>query len=649
MAQVVKLNVVRMKSATKKIKWLLPLLLIGGMFTACQDRGDEPQSQEQMQEEQPIAPTNLDTDVVEQVYDGEVAVLGSSSADFMPYFLKRFPNTAGSISENTAVVVLDETAAQGVLGNASLLAEVQSHWAKNKAIGFINPSENAIQLLAKLNGAENATIEPEAKLSIENYAFYLVRKDGNAMSYCKMLQEELEVAFYDSTTNQVQSEKLIPNKLEITAYEKGRIGERAAEWLNTIENQAQQRSLLASSAEDLSYHAFTQKIYYTINVKHDEFIKHFDYDIDSSCGTSSTEAVVELTVYAGYDQLAKKDVYDVVISETFDAKKTYIENKVFCKKAAYKYKYTGGNYQGAKIGLKLSNVSAGDISFSQPVPVGTAGSYSSTHTPASFSVGCGLAAGVSPSGPSVTGNFSFTYTPPKTTVSLPHSDLPLQFNDNHSWSEWEYGISNLDNYPFIYETDWGFNADYVGTLEFSTKACKTEQAVTFMVANTENRGSSAITLCIDTRFGTYHEVGSPFTWARGYRYYYNKSFVNLPQVNRFFDRYTPDCYDSSDKADTQSWNNLETLLKDNVKYKQFYNKDLEVGAVSEALLPTVADSIWADAIKSLITQYNGRDTHQEYVIGLANLNGVHLSRGLHIKDGKWQMVDDIRTVYVEKQ
>lgn len=232
---------------------------------------------------------------------------------------------------------------------------------------------------------------------------------------------------------------------------------------------------------------------------------------------------------------------------------------------------------------------------------------------------------------------------------MPHSDLPLQFNDNHSWSEWEYGISNLDNYPFIYETDWGFNADYVGTLEFSTKACKTEQAVTFMVANTENRGSSAITLCIDTRFGTYHEVGSPFTWARGYRYYYNKSFVNLPQVNRFFDRYTPDCYDSSDKADTQSWNNLETLLKDNVKYKQFYNKDLEVGAVSEALLPTVADSIWADAIKSLITQYNGRDTHQEYVIGLANLNGVHLSRGLHIEDGKWQMVDDIRTVYVEKQ
>ena len=77
-----------MKSATKKIKWLLPLLLIGGMFTACQDRGEEPQSQEQMQEEQSVAPTNLDVDVVEQVYDGEVAVLGSSSADFMPYFLK---------------------------------------------------------------------------------------------------------------------------------------------------------------------------------------------------------------------------------------------------------------------------------------------------------------------------------------------------------------------------------------------------------------------------------------------------------------------------------------------------------------------------------------------------------------------------------
>lgn len=638
-----------MKRTTKKIIYLISLLVLGSVFTACQDKSNEPLNQEESRENQFVEPTNLGVDVVEQVYDGEVAVLGSSSSDFMPYVLKRFPHVTGSVTESTEVVILDETTALSALNNASLFSTLQSHWAKNKSIGFSNPSEHALQLLAKLNGADDAVIDAASIESVKSYAFYLLRKDGNAMSYCKLIQEELEVEYLDSLTNEVKTDELVLNLQEASVYEKGRIGERAAQWLNTINNEVQQRSILASSVQDLSYQAFTHKIYYPIQVNHDEFIRHKDYDIKDACGTSYTEAVVELTVYAGYDQINKKDVYDVVISEIFDAKKTYIENKVFCKKAAYKYKYTGGNYQGVLVGLNLNNVSNSDVSFTQPVPVGTAGSYSSTHTPASFTVGYGIGAGASASGPSVNGNFSFSYTPPKTTVSLPHSELPLQFNDNHSWTEWEYGISKVSNYPRVYDTQWGINADFVGALEFSTQSCRTEQAVTFMVANTESRGASPIQLGICTRFKTYHEIASPFTWARGYRSYQSSSYVNLPQVNRFFDRYTPDCYASSDKADTQSWNNLEAMLKGNVKYKQFYNEDLEVGAVTQGLLPTVADSIWTDAIRSLINQYNGRDTQQEYVIGLANLDGIHLPKGLHIKDGKWQMVDDITTVQVEKK
>lgn len=74
-----------------------------------------------------------------------------------------------------------------------------------------------------------------------------------------------------------------------------------------------------------------------------------------------------------------------------------------------------------------------------------------------------------------------------------------------------------------------------------------------------------------------------------------------------------------------------------------------MGAVSEALLPEVADAIWEDAIISLINQYNGRTTDHEYVIGIANLNGNHLSRGLHIKDGKWEMVDDIHAISLDRE
>lgn len=630
-----------MKSATKKIKWLLPLLLIGGMFTACQDRGEEPQSQEQMQEEQPITPTNLDTDVVEQVYDGEVAVLGSSSADFMPYFLKRFPNTAGSISENTAVVILDETATQGVLGNASLFETVQSHWEKNKAIGFINPSSSALNLLSKLNGVEGDNFDEEGKALIENYAFYLVKKDGNAMSYCQPNLNDVEIESIDSLTNEIITEAVDDAENAQFAYVQGRVGERAAEWLNATNSGQGTPNLRTASCGDVSYEAFTHKIYRTINVNHDKLIQDNEYG--TGCGITPTEAIIELKVYAGYDKAQQRYVYDMVVSEIFDAGKSYIENRIIDQYAAYKNKYTGGNLAGVKMGISFTNIDGSDISFTEPAPVAMAGSYSTTHKSASFTVGGNLGGSAGTSGANVTGNLCFTYSPPSTTISTNSSEFPVQYTDNHTYVSWEYGMP-LSNYPQIYDIQWGFNPDFTSVFDFSKKSSKTAQAITYFVAGNEKNDGVSARIKLETKFTTYHEAATPFGGKKSYRNSYANYYISLPKVNRYFDRYTPYCKAMHVVDKTEKWEDVENTLRSNVNYKVFYNENLLIGSPVKDGLNKEAGKVWESTIQSIITQFSTRNFNNEYVVGLANSKGESLKMGLYIKGKTWKLVDDINQV-----
>lgn len=629
-----------MKSATKKIKWLLPLLLIGGMFTACQDRGEEPQSQEQMQEEQSIAPANLDMDVVDQVYDGEVAVLGSSSADFMPYFLKRFPNVAGSITENSDVVILDETAAQGVLGNASLLETLQLHWAKNKAIGFVNPSSNAIKLLSKLNDADDAGLDEESKALMENYAFYLVKKDGNAMSYCKSNVSNIEIEYVDSLTNEIKVEKVMPTNELSSEYSLGRIGERAAEWMNSF-NGAKLRSLDASCG-DVAYQAFTNKIYQTVTVDHDYLVNYNDFG--TGPGPRTTEAIIELKVYAGFDVATNKYVYDVNVSEVFDASKCYIENIVTQKKMAYKYKYTGGNYAGLNVGLRLTNVAGSDISYTQATPIGMASSSTQTYYPSTLTVGGGLAAGADASGPSFSGNLCFSYTPAYTTIAMTDSELPVQYQDNHTWVEWDYG-KKLENYNQVYDIEWGFNPTFKGVAQFSTRSCLTEQAITYMLdASTDKYDGKSVCMGVNATFKTFHESAGPWGGTHCFMYQYANMYVYLPVVPRYFDRYTPYCKAMHVVDKTEKWEDVENTLRSNVNYKVFYNENLLIGSPVKDGLNKEAGEVWESTIQSIIKQFSARNFNNEYVVGLANSKGESLKMGLYIKGNTWKLVDDINQV-----
>jgi hypothetical protein len=629
-----------MKRATKTITYLFSLLLMGSVFTACQDKSNEPLTKKEVEANQ-LKAFSVDVDRVSNVFYGETAWLESSGSEVSPYLLKRLPNIASTITEKTEVIVLDEAMAGSVMNDPSTLNQVKAHWAKNKPVAFVNPSKNTIQFISLLNGVENSSIDNESVKLIEQYAFYMLQRDGNAVSYCKLNLDPVTVAYTDTLTNELQSATLLSNEVELSESEKGRVGERAAEWLAAMNATRKNNGLLG----DVNYQAFKQKMYYTIRVNHDDVIEKMDYKIMTPVHSRTTEVCVELTICAGYNQSTQQDVYDVVISETYDAAKSYVEDQVFRTTnglffSDLHYKYTGGNCAGMKVGLSLMNVNQGDVSFYQAVPVGVPGAYSSTHTSGSFNVS-GSVTGLFPGG-NMDGGLSFAYTPASTTVSLPHSDMPLQFNDNHNWAEWVYGVKKATDYPRVYDDGlWGFDADFIGAIESSTRACRTEQALTFMVSNSDKYQDTPISLKMDIECATYHEVATPYTHAQCFTYHPNRAFVVLPSVYRHFEKYSPYCDAMKVVDNTESWTDVENVLKSNVNYKVFCNDNLLVGAITADGVENAANAVWRETIDSIMNQFQHRTFKNEYVVALSRTNGVPLKSGMHIKDGKITLVEDI--------
>lgn len=123
----------------------------------------------------------------------------------------------------------------------------------------------------------------------------------------------------------------------------------------------------------------------------------------------------------------------------------------------------------------------------------------------------------------------------------------------------------------------------------------------------------------------------------------NNSAINIkfemPEVWRYFMDYTPYMYSSTADGDSDGWSNLEALLDDNVNYKAFKQENLEVGSTTEEGVEENALIIWNSTIDSLIKQYNGTKTKDNYVVGLADVNGNHLNVGLQVDSlGVWSKV-----------
>ena len=76
---------------------------------------------------------------------------------------------------------------------------------------------------------------------------------------------------------------------------------------------------------------------------------------------------------------------------------------------------------------------------------------------------------------------------------------------------------------------------------------------------------------------------------------------------------------------------------------------MQIGSPTKGGLGTVATEIWTETINSLINLLGQKTYNNEYIVGLANSQGKSLMVGLHIKAGKWELVQDITQVQLEEK
>lgn len=203
----------------------------------------------------------------------------------------------------------------------------------------------------------------------------------------------------------------------------------------------------------------------------------------------------------------------------------------------------------------------------------------------------------------------------------------------------------------LYDCQAGFNPTYVAPAECTRMNCKTEQAVTFTIKDSKKLGTSDVYFNLSGKFKTYHEA----VWAWGgysqeSRYPFSDQ-IEMPDVNRYFEKYTATHYYMTASADSSEWSSLLATLQDDPNYNilSMSGKDENpplVSAQTEAGVRENAERIWKGVINSLVKSNNGcAKVNNEYVIGLKDSNGDFLPMGLYIsKDGTWKMVDDIKAV-----
>lgn len=616
----------------RKFSIIAALTLMSGLMFSCKD--DAPLHEKEYSEKHSTYDNIISSeyDEVKSFYDGSVAMLNVNSEDLAPYFQKRMGNVTSTITSETDVVMLSEQGAMIALSNANVFKSLQEHWNNNKPVGFVYPSENVLKLIAKLQGAEIEHANANDAKSIRQYAVYMLRADGNAVSYINPRFAEVHTQYIDSNGVEHETNKLLTQNIEVSEATKGRMAERTVEWLNN-------KPAFKGGYGDISYEPFTHKTYKSVTVDHKSLVEKNGYG--KGCANQTTEVAFEITVNAGFDLATKRDIYDVVVSEVFDASRSYLEDKIVKSWGPYDTKYTGGNYAGMDMEMILDGVPNNLISFTDAAPISCAGSYSVTHTPPSLQVSAGN------SGKALA--LSAAYTPPSTSISMTYDELPVNYKDFHSSVEWDYGMK-LKDYPEAYGygiLPWVVNKQFLGVFGFSKNACKTQQAATYRVDCKGSFEKHNLSLRLTSTFKTYHEVASATSQMREYSYTTTSLYVALPRVNRYFDKYSPYCYALKVNDSTEKWEDLENTLKSNVNYKIFHNENIQIGTPEEGGLENAATGVWEDAMNSIITQFGkSRHFNNEYVVALANSKGEALKKGLYVHDGTWEIVENIELVHL---
>ena len=575
------------------------------------------------------------TDFVKHTYGDKVAFLGADTK-FVSFFKKRFSQIDTDITDATRVVVLDNAIAANFLTDGALFEKLQKIWDRNGICIFLNPGSNAVELHHQLlTGKRTATGEDQKDLAknYDNLLLHAVTGSGHSLYYANPeVQHKSYVTINKLTGEETTEEKVYT--FEPNDYQWGEIADNTCEWIikNMAAEHATPHKSLVRATSDYTLDGIIYTYYCPVTVLHD-LVEKVGYG--TSPAPTYTNARYEYTVTSAFNESMQCDVYDVSLTQDFPANETYVKNVVTKTSAAYKYKYSGGNYSGPTVEAYLFshsdalqlNESTVDLYAMSPLP--EAGTYSTTHDPGSLTIGGSVTAGAS----GVSGSFSCVATLPKTTQTTVEEEMPVSFSRKDAHAYWEY-MQDKD----IYDYRAGLNPVYLGPPDFSMKYCMTNQAVTFAVKDSKKLADSRVYLHTYMNYKTFHETDSPWDWfIRIYNHGFKMDYT-LPLTLRYFEKYTPYRFYSSAPADDTGWKNLEDMLKGNVNYRSLCDEMLKVGGNTEAALKKNAEDIWKETITSLINQYQGTKTAHEYIVALADTKGNKQAIGLHIKDGVWTQI-----------
>lgn len=420
-------------------------------------------------------------DEVKVTYSRKVSFLGvDSDYPSMNYLKKRIPNALTTLDATADVIVITEKEAGKLLEGDERYPQLEEMWFMDKPFAFIQPAANSLKLFAKLNGKEVADIPQDKIENYKNLSICIMKASGNWFMHEKFhatytyQSESVEVDEQDKVVESTETKVIdfTPN-----SYHWGRMAENICTWLaeNTeTESRAHYAFRSRGEVETAKYNSITYHPSVTVN-----------YD---SYGTNpdsrSVTPTIIVSVASGYDATNSRDFYDVKIEERFPANETFIENTVTKKKAAYKYKYTGGFYSGPDVELSLYTDAkdfkmADNILFIDPVPLQKAGEYSETHYPGNWTLGGSLtgSAGYKELGASL--GFSFSYTMPTTTVTTVSSEMPIEYSESGGTAKWKSSLKFGD----VYTGKWGLNKSYKGVPEISKQTNIHSQMVGMAVNN----------------------------------------------------------------------------------------------------------------------------------------------------------------------
>jgi|GEM_PF-3459328 len=641
-----------------KYLWLLFAL---ALFPSCND--EENFDDHVGEGEIVIQPT---VDHVVNTFSGKVAVLAGSD-EFLNFLQKRFPRVEADLTDETAVIVMNEASAKTFLEHSERYERLKRFWYRNKIVAFIRPSANALALLIKLQGREKE-VSSEMIEAFEQFLVYAAKADGNDYSYDKLSEEEevdVTDGFHEEDENGKIKEGTTRGKLKIryvfNDFNKGQIAEAVCKWLNKRANESQAKSdvafvrsgesSLASTPEAVTY---TKARSITVNYTLPWDVNHIASDEGTKITPVTVTAHHSASIIGVYDQTNDRDLYDVEFNQDLDAAATAQIDMIVKTKGMYKWKYTAGIYYGPKVeGTILcddGNFKPENVTLLDPTPRNEGDKYTVTHYPAQHTIGASIMKSIGISGgsggvnaeKSYGSSFSYSCTLPYEATTKEYEDMKATYSAENGTATWNYGKTH-----WIYKAVWGTNATYKYPYgDICRSYCNTDQFVIYSVGNARELKKSAVKLKMNTTWNLYEECANPWGSQRHrFKHFSQWKTFNMPVVYRYFARYRPECYYSNVSAGENDWTNINTWLTANQYYKDFCDESLSVGGRTEAEVVENANRMWNEAITSMAKQFeNGLNVQGcHYVITIyCAKDGIRGIKGLYIHDDKVEIVDDVK-------